>query len=101
MRLTSLGFAESHARATYRALRALERRGDVASRWAPSASGPARRTYHVTDAGWRMLIAQGHEMRREQVRAARYLRRLAAIPTGRYGVTPGALGRSAAQGGRA
>lgn len=84
-RINCFGFFEPDAAATYRALRALERRGEVISSWAPSTSGPARRIYSVTDAGYRALVAQGHEMRREQVRAERFLRRLAAIPIGRYG----------------
>lgn len=83
-RINCFGFSEPDAAATYRALRALERRGEVISTWEPSSSGPARRIYSVTNAGQRALVAQGHEMRREQVRAERFLRRLAAIPTGRY-----------------
>lgn len=39
----------------YRWLRALERHGLVASRWETGESGPARRRYTLTPAGWQAL----------------------------------------------
>ena len=48
----------------YRALRGLERRGLVASRWEPSAIGPARRTYHITDRGLGVLDHHARELQR-------------------------------------
>ncbi len=39
----------------YKTLRDLEAAGQVASQWALEGSGPARRQYELTDAGWRAL----------------------------------------------
>ena len=43
----------------YRCLRAMEEEGLVRSEWEPSASGPARRTYELTDEGadWLHVMA--------------------------------------------
>lgn len=43
----------------YRCLRAMDEEGLVRSRWEPSASGPARRTYELTDEGreWLHVVA--------------------------------------------
>jgi PadR family transcriptional regulator PadR len=41
--------------AVYRALRTLERDGRLRSSWTPSATGPPRRLYRLTDAGRRRL----------------------------------------------
>lgn len=43
----------------YRCLRAMEQEGLVRSEWEPSASGPARRTYELTDEGreWLHVVA--------------------------------------------
>jgi PadR family transcriptional regulator PadR len=41
----------------YRALRQLEREGDISSWWDPRDQGPARRVYTVTDAGLAALRA--------------------------------------------
>ena len=43
----------------YRCLRAMDEEGLVRSSWEPSASGPARRTYQLTDEGreWLHVIA--------------------------------------------
>ena len=43
----------------YRCLRAMEQEGLVRSAWEPSASGPARRTYELTDEGadWLHVMA--------------------------------------------
>ncbi len=43
----------------YRCLRAMDEEGLVRSSWAPSASGPARRTYDLTDEGreWLHVVA--------------------------------------------
>ena len=43
----------------YRCLRAMEQEGLVRSEWEPSASGPARRTYELTDEGadWLHVMA--------------------------------------------
>lgn len=43
----------------YRCLRSMEQEGLVRSRWQPSSSGPARRTYELTDEGadWLHVMA--------------------------------------------
>ena len=43
----------------YRCLRAMDEEGLVRSSWEPSASGPARRTYELTDEGreWLHVVA--------------------------------------------
>lgn len=43
----------------YRCLRAMDEEGLVRSRWEPSTSGPARRTYELTDEGqeWLHVVA--------------------------------------------
>jgi PadR family transcriptional regulator, regulatory protein PadR len=50
-RLRPLGFDGSDAGGLYRALRALEDAGLVASAWERSGHGPDRRTYEITRAG--------------------------------------------------
>lgn len=54
-RLRPLGFAGDDPGGVYRALRALERDGLVASGWEPSQAGPARRIYTLTRAGMEEL----------------------------------------------
>jgi PadR family transcriptional regulator PadR len=41
--------------AIYRALQQLEQDGEVVSQWDTSKSGPARRVYRLTRAGWEKL----------------------------------------------
>ncbi|QWV94237.1 helix-turn-helix transcriptional regulator [Geomonas oryzisoli] len=41
--------------AVYRTLQQLEEEGQVASSWDTSGSGPARRVYRITEAGWHKL----------------------------------------------
>jgi PadR family transcriptional regulator PadR len=50
-RLKPFGVAEGDAGTVYRALRSLEQRGLLRSGWAPSSTGPARRTYELTPEG--------------------------------------------------
>jgi len=50
-RLNEAGFGEYNKGSVYRALRQLEQTGLVDSMWDTSASGPARRVYHLTQAG--------------------------------------------------
>ena len=50
-RLKSFQVAEGDPGTVYRALHALEITGAVRSAWGLSEAGPARRTYHITDAG--------------------------------------------------
>ena len=50
-----LGVRGAEPGGLYRYLRAMEHEGLVRSWWEPSQSGPARRTYVLTDAGWAAL----------------------------------------------
>lgn len=50
-----LGLLGIDAGGLYRALRAMEHDGLLTSRWEPSPSGPARRTYELTPAGQEAL----------------------------------------------
>ncbi len=50
-RLDASGLTDPDPAGVYRALRILERDGLARSAWCPSASGPARRTYHLTPRG--------------------------------------------------
>lgn len=56
-RLGSLGVHETDPGRLYRTLRAIEREGLVRSHWDTSGSGPARRTYELTDEGLEWLHA--------------------------------------------
>ena len=56
-RLRPMHDGEGDAGSVYRALRAMERQGLVRSSWQTSPTGPARRTYHVTDDGTTALAA--------------------------------------------
>lgn len=58
-----LGFAGVDPGGVYRALRAMEQEGLVASTWEPSTSGPARRTYALTAAGRRSLDGWARALR--------------------------------------
>ncbi len=61
----------------YRCLRAMDEEGLVTSAWEPSTSGPARRTYALTDDGreWLHLLAGSlHEVTRSlETYRSRYL----------------------------
>jgi DNA-binding PadR family transcriptional regulator len=56
-RLEELGYApmSSDPGVLYRLLRDLEAKGAIASEWVTAGSGPARRYYSLTEAGWRDL----------------------------------------------
>ena len=68
---------------TYRMLRDLENGGHLVSTWQPAESGPARRTYSVTDSG-RELLAQWATFLE---RRARVMDALAAKARGQLGAT--------------
>jgi poly-beta-hydroxybutyrate-responsive repressor len=57
-RLRELHVAEGDPGAVYRALRSLERQGLVRSTWQTSGTGPARRSYRLTQAGVESLERQ-------------------------------------------
>jgi len=55
----SLGLDRVDPGGLYRCLRAMDEEGLVRSAWEPSTSGPARRTYELTDEGheWLHVVA--------------------------------------------
>lgn len=57
--ITALGLDRVDPGGLYRCLRAMDEEGLVRSSWEPSASGPARRTYQLTDEGreWLHVVA--------------------------------------------
>lgn len=67
----------------YRALRAMQRHDLVTSVWEPSASGPDRRVYALSDPGRRVAAEAAQELQgiRDALSAA--LSRLGAAPAGR------------------
>lgn len=79
--LLSLGVVRQDWSQLYRSLRSMERSGLVVSCWENSESGPARRTYHVTEKGsaqledWAQGIAGARRLASEFLtRYARYSR---------------------------
>lgn len=54
-RLAELGVGLFDPATVYRALRAMEKDGLIASHWDTASEGPARRVYSLTDAGVEML----------------------------------------------
>jgi PadR family transcriptional regulator, regulatory protein PadR len=59
----------------YRVLRALEEEGLVRSEWQSEGSGPARRSYELTDAGRRLLDTWAESLRDTQRRIGAFLER--------------------------
>ncbi|MCX7843931.1 MAG: helix-turn-helix transcriptional regulator [Candidatus Bipolaricaulota bacterium] len=59
--------------ALYRALRSMEEEGLVRSFWDTSGSGPARRVYALTDAGWDYPRAWAVFLRRLREELDRFL----------------------------
>ncbi|HWH29446.1 MAG TPA: PadR family transcriptional regulator [Mycobacteriales bacterium] len=57
--LPALGMHRVDPGGLYRCLRAMDQEGLVRSAWEPSTSGPARRTYELTDEGreWLHVVA--------------------------------------------
>jgi DNA-binding PadR family transcriptional regulator len=49
--------------AIYRTLRALEEQGAIASTWDTPRTGPARKVYQITPAGWIQLQALAEDIR--------------------------------------
>jgi len=77
--VSGLGLDRVDPGGLYRCLRAMDEEGLVRSSWEPSASGPARRTYELTDAGrdWLHVVAGPlHEVARS---LAVYRRRYARV----------------------
>jgi len=59
----------------YRVLRALEEEGLVRSEWKGEGSGPARRSYELTEAGRRLLDTWAESLRDTQRRIGAFLER--------------------------
>jgi PadR family transcriptional regulator len=59
----------------YRMLRALEQEGVVTSEWRADLSGPARRTYELTDAGRALLERWAESLGRVAAAIDEFLRR--------------------------
>ncbi len=62
-RLGELGLNAIDPGGLYRALRAMEQEGLVASNWEPSELGPSRRTYRTTEEGVEWLHAWAGTLR--------------------------------------
>ncbi len=74
-RLRRLGVPATDPGGLYRALRNMEREGLVSSEWEMSATGPARRTYALTDRGWRWLHVWATAIAESRVLLSSYLDR--------------------------
>jgi len=84
--ISALGLDRVDPGGLYRCLRAMDEEGLVRSTWAPSTSGPARRTYELTDEGrdWLHVIAGSlSEVARS---LARYRRRYQRVVDQRHPV---------------
>jgi PadR family transcriptional regulator, regulatory protein PadR len=73
--LGDLGIPHADPGGLYRTLRAMEQEGLVTSWWEPSDSGPARRTYSITDEGRDWLHAWAGSLREVDRIMKRFVRR--------------------------
>lgn len=79
--VAALGLDRVDPGGLYRCLRAMEEEGLVSSTWEPSAAGPARRTYELTDEGadWLHVMAGSlHDVARSLAGYRRRYLRVAA-----------------------
>lgn len=74
-RLLDLGIEQTDPGGLYRSLRSMEQEGLVRSWWEPSDSGPARRTYTLTEEGLDWLHAWSGSLREVRRLLGRYLDR--------------------------
>lgn len=74
-KLEILGLGSTDPGGLYRALRAMERDGLVLSEWETSTSGPARRTYALTEEGLEWLHAWAGALRESRRLLGRFLDR--------------------------
>lgn len=74
-RLRRLGVPATDPGGLYRSLRSMEREGLATSRWEMSATGPARRTYVLTDRGWRWLRVWAAAIAESRLVLSSYLER--------------------------
>jgi poly-beta-hydroxybutyrate-responsive repressor len=82
--LTLLGFAAVDPATVYRALRQMEKEGLVLSSWETGASGPARRTYRITESGEQFLNQWADSLSAYQ----RFLDRFFELYAGRASAMP-------------
>jgi len=83
VQVSAFGMERVDPGGVYRCLRALDEEGLVRSSWEPSSSGPARRTYELTDEGrdWLHLVAGSlAEVSRRLSTYRRRYQRLAQAP---------------------
>ena len=73
--IDELGVPNTDPGGLYRTLRAMEQDGLVASRWEHSSTGPARRTYALTEEGVDWLHAWAGALRESHRYLSIYLRR--------------------------
>ena len=78
-RLAPVGLGSTDRGFLYRTLRAMEADGLVASWWAASPAGPARRTYRVTEAGRDWAIVATATLRGADRQMSRWLDRYGAV----------------------
>lgn len=77
--LQELGLGKVDPGGLYRCLRSMDEDGLVRSRWEPSSSGPARRTYELTPEGREWLHVFAGSLAETYRLLARYLRRYQAL----------------------
>lgn len=97
-RLRRLGVPATDPGGLYRALRSMEREGLVSSQWETSSSGPARRTYALTERGWRWLHVWAAAIAESRTLLSSYLQRYESlaeeipaetVPSGSAGIRGG------------
>lgn len=96
--LEAFGFrrAAVEPTAVYRLLRGLEEDGLIASEWDVAGAGPARRYYHLTEAGRAELTHQARHLARQAQRIQRFFeayRALAAAEGEAWPLPPAAPGQ--------
>lgn len=84
-RVEELGTGTTDRGRIYRALRAMEGRGLVASRWDVAGRGPARRTYEVAAEGHAQLDGHALAVRRRRRHLSRFLARYEGVRTAESG----------------
>lgn len=87
--IADLGLERTDPGGLYRALRAMEQEGLVASWWEGSEAGPARRTYTVTTEGRDWLHASAGSLREIVRHLQAYLSRYEALETDAHGRAAG------------
>lgn len=73
--VSDFGLERADPGGLYRALRSMEQEGLVSSWWEHSTSGPARRTYEITEEGREWLHAWAGSLRQVHRALAHYLNR--------------------------